>query len=149
MERENIGLYRGRSSEVGWIEGFYAEFSGKPFIGVPDPSGTMMWYAVIPETVGQFTGQTVGGKKLFEGDIVRYKNKDGTPAHYQTVMDEKIGAWVFKWLEGPGTAVFVAVFCNLVEIIGNGNDMSLSTFTAAPPTTSGNDEKTASGLLEE
>lgn len=148
MERKNIGLFRGIAGEKGMVEGFYAEFSGKPFIGVPAPCGTMMWYAVFPETVGEFTGRTVKGKKLFEGDIVRYTNKDGTPAHYQVEMDEKMGAWAFKYLEGPG-GFPVMGFCDLVEIIGNVHEMTISTFTAAPMTISADDEKTESGLLEE
>ena len=35
------------------------------------------WVAIDPETVGQYTGLTVNGTKIFEGDVGRYKQTDG------------------------------------------------------------------------
>lgn len=46
------------------------------------------WVPVIPETVGQFTGYEVGGKKLFDGDIVKLS--------YEPAWDEKAGEYRYS-----------------------------------------------------
>lgn len=79
-------------------------------------------YEVIPKTVGQFTGKNdKNGKWIFEGDVVRYINNDGTPAFYNVIWDETMGAWRFKYLGGAGSFPMME-FCNLVEIICNIHD---------------------------
>lgn len=77
-------LFRGKRIDINeWIEGYYAvsPTDNKSYIYAKDyhemdiaEDGLHVAYRlmqVIPETVGQFTGLTANGKKIFEGDIVR------------------------------------------------------------------------------
>ena len=57
-------LFRGKSFHTKeWVEGYLG-------IEVPDE---LDQHRVKPETVGQYTGLTAKGEKIFEGDIVQYE----------------------------------------------------------------------------
>lgn len=80
----------GREIKGFWVYGYYFihnpelgcfSFDQKPLKHLIIKDGFCDWgfeppinsFEVIPETVGQFTGVTANGKKIFEGDIVNFK----------------------------------------------------------------------------
>ena len=91
-------LFRGkRVSNGNWIEGYFVLLAIneglKHAIYTGTDEGRFILFEVIPETVGQFTGLCdKNGNKIFEGDIVRFYDKDFTSSGIATV-DFESGKW--------------------------------------------------------
>lgn len=83
-------LFRGKRVDNGkWVEGFYAYTYRKHRIYPITNNSVYLFYEVIPETVGQFTGlKDNHGKAICEDDIVRvpefYETPEMTNTSYRT-----------------------------------------------------------------
>lgn len=113
--------FRGKRKDNGdWVYGYYIVAGGMAFIstfGIREP------VAVIPETVGQYTGlKDKNGNKIFEGDIYQFqfmqKIYKGVIVYKEELARfaielEDLGG---KWCEFPKQTDDINYFC---KIIGN------------------------------
>ena len=137
MDREI--LFRGKRLDDGrWEEGYCFDDglvdSKRMFVGdivITDYAGSaadrwvigLDFYEVDPSTVGQYTGLTDrNGKRIFEGDILRYTNGDGEQTLYHAYWDYH--RWLVQSRELFQTDAddLDEGFCEDAEIIGNIHD---------------------------
>ena len=92
-------LFRGKTLTGRWVDGSY--YKQKEFYGSKEDADVIItskesltydqaldYEIVLPKTVGQYTGLTYkNGKKIFEGDVLKYIDEDGEP-HYISVIFE-------------------------------------------------------------
>lgn len=125
-------LFRGKRVDNGeWIYGFFINDSYgirkfiKPNIIIGDigeasfnGNGDYISYEVIPETVGQYTGEKdKNGKKIFEGDVVEVPNWD-----FAGMVEYAIPECRYEIAMLDGDYVMMHDFASDVEIIGNIHD---------------------------
>lgn len=115
-------LFRGKLADGNWSEGNLKVCKNGVYIITPDETIIGEYGRVIPETVGQYTGLTANGKKIFEGDIVKiYLFEPKGFANYEIGFikyDETKIRFVFCTEEGK----YSVDDSNEYEVIGNIHD---------------------------
>ena len=121
--REIKILFRGKRIDNGeWIEGSLLgiDWCDKPSTySIAPNTPVSVFYSVIPETVGQYTGLTdKNGKRIFEGDIVSLVKHDGliykvvyVPCRYELVNSKGVNCFVLDIYKSEN-----------IEVIGNIHD---------------------------
>ena len=132
-------LYRGKRVDTGeWIYGYYVKQSKHACFAsglkcqhfiykdvfLDFNLGGIQEFGVIPETVGQYTGLTdKNGKKVFEGDIVKWDYPCNSEHFYQVKYDA--GCACFTTSRIHNSDVIDCIFDNdgnHCEVIGNIHD---------------------------
>ncbi len=112
--------FRGKQITTGnWLYGDLMHDSENGcYIYPMDAEGLYKENKVIPETVGQFTGQCdMNGKKIYEGDIIRHSpNSD---IYY---IVEWYGCELVAKQIGASSYAGIAYWLDVTEVIGNIQD---------------------------
>lgn len=113
-------LFRGKHTKTGeWVEGLLLTENNDTFYIVKPKTDVddIGWLDYVkPETVGQYTGLTDrNGKKIFEGDIVKYREEYG----YIEYADQEA---MFNICFDTWFTDFDHIYGKEIEIIGNIRD---------------------------
>jgi uncharacterized phage protein (TIGR01671 family) len=122
-------LFRGKNEDRGWIYGDLRNYekSGAKAIFSHE---LLHRVEVDPATVGQFTGLTdKNGKKIFEGDIGRYKQTDGATQNGKpitcigkVIYNAKTASFAVESKDKAGCKYFDYFPIKDFEVIGNIHD---------------------------
>lgn len=117
-------LFRGKDVKENWHIGLLAKSGNGWYIS--NSAGIPLAYAVIPSTVGQYTGLTdKNGTKIFEGDIVDV----AYDIDYVGISAERIGAFIVVFENGcfmkrNEKGLFHFIPSDKCKVIGNIHDNS-------------------------
>lgn len=125
MKIENIKFKAKRLDNGKWVYGYFYEENGNTYIIGNRQKESMLnrnvTYEVDPSTICQFTGMKDNyGGEIYERDIVKMLNTDGTFTHYSVIWNTKKCTFIFEGFYDRSTELS---FCILehyrVQIIGN------------------------------
>ena len=113
-------LCRGIRQDTGkWVEGYYICLHSDTDMHIIVDAVDGQYHQVIPETVGRYTGLTdKNGVKIFEGDIIKGKNK--TP--YLVRYSENIAGFVTDGTGVLSRPCMNTGTMNFYEVVGNLHD---------------------------
>lgn len=126
-------IFRGKRLNDGeWVEGnlFLPDNPDTPTQICIGTNVVRICYDVDPSTIGQYTGLIdKNGKKIFEGDIIKYKNTDGIKFNGvaltvigKVVYNEKNASFAISGKDEIGAKHYDYFPIKNIEVIGNIHD---------------------------
>lgn len=131
-------LFRGKRIDKGeWVDGYFADMGDKACIiksYEPYWDENYKMLRCLPSetipvdlsTIGQFTGDkefsydangnTMGGKEIFDGDILEIVSKEDGNGIYLVFWNDEIGGWDWKHLSGAKPS---EDYVDEIKVIGN------------------------------
>lgn len=116
-------LFRGKRLDSGeWVEGHFFQIWERTYILWGTTNGIPNMVEVAPTTVGQYTGLTdKNGKKIFEGDIIRWVDWRNTTHEAPVRYDPEWNRFCV-WLNGAESMGVNRHLSKDIEVIGNIHD---------------------------
>lgn len=123
-------IFRGKRLNDGeWVEGnlFIPDKPDTPTQICIGTNVVRISYDVDPSTIGSYTGLTdKNGKKIFEGDIIKYKNTDGIKFNGvaltvigKVIYNEKNASFAISGKDEIGAKHYDYFPIKNIEVIGN------------------------------